>query len=36
MKIRPHEYIPLKVYGLYVFLLGLTFILIDHRVIDIK
>ncbi|MCU0361899.1 MAG: oligosaccharide flippase family protein [Bacteroidales bacterium] len=36
MKIRPAEYIPLKVYAIYVFLIGLTFILIDHRVIDIK
>ncbi len=36
MNIKPYEYIPLKVYGIYVFLIGLTFILIDHRVIDIK
>jgi hypothetical protein len=36
MNIKPYEYIPLKVYGIYVFLIGLTFILIDHRIIDIK
>jgi len=36
MNIKPYEYIPLKVYGIYVFLIGLIFILIDHRVIDIK
>jgi Na+-driven multidrug efflux pump len=36
MNIKPYEYIPLKVYSIYVFLIGLTFILIDHRIIDIK
>ncbi|MDX9947176.1 MAG: oligosaccharide flippase family protein [Bacteroidales bacterium] len=36
MKIRPSEYIPLKIYALYSFMLGLLFILIDHRIIDIK
>ncbi len=36
MKIRPSEYIPLKLYALYSFMLGLLFILIDHRIIDIK
>jgi Na+-driven multidrug efflux pump len=35
MKIKPTEYIPLKVYAIYSFLLGLLFILIDHRIIDI-
>ncbi len=36
MKIRPSEYIPIKVYLLYSFLVALFFILIDHRIIDIK
>ena len=36
MKIRPSEYIPVKIYALYSFMLGLLFILIDHRIIDIK
>jgi len=36
MKIKPAEYIPLKVYMIYSFLLGLLFVLIDHRIIDIK
>ena len=35
MKIKPSEYIPLKVYGIYCFLLSILFILIDHRIIDI-
>lgn len=35
MKIKPTEYIPLKVYALYTFLLTALFILIDHRIIDI-
>lgn len=35
MKIKPSEYIPLKIYTLYSLLLGLLFILIDHRIIDI-
>lgn len=35
MKIKPAEYIPLKTYALYTFLLTVLFILIDHRVIDI-
>ena len=35
MKIKPAEYIPLKVYALYSLLLGVLFILIDHRIIDI-
>jgi len=36
MKIRPSEYIPLRLYALYSFMLGLLFILIDHRIVDIK
>lgn len=36
MKIRPAEYIPVKVHLIYSFLLGLLFVLIDHRIIDIK
>jgi O-antigen/teichoic acid export membrane protein len=35
MKIKPSEYIPLKVYGMYCILLAILFILIDHRIIDI-
>jgi hypothetical protein len=35
MKIKPMEYIPLKVYALYTLLLTVLFILIDHRIIDI-
>ena len=35
MKIRPTQYIPLKVYAAYSFLLILMFVLIDHRIIDI-
>jgi len=35
MKIKPTEYIPLKVYMLYSLLLVALFILIDHRIIDI-
>lgn len=35
MKIRPSEYIPVKIFMLYSFLLGLLFVLIDHRIIDI-
>jgi O-antigen/teichoic acid export membrane protein len=35
MKIRPAEYIPLKVFAIYSFLIGILFILIDHRIIDI-
>lgn len=35
MKIKPAEYIPLKVYLLYSFLLAALFVLIDHRIIDI-
>jgi O-antigen/teichoic acid export membrane protein len=35
MKIRPSEYIPVKVFAIYSFLIGVLFILIDHRIIDI-
>ncbi|MGI6339078.1 MAG: oligosaccharide flippase family protein [Bacteroidales bacterium] len=35
MKIKPAEYIPVKVFLIYSMLLGLLFILIDHRIIDI-
>jgi hypothetical protein len=35
MKISPSEYIPLKVYAFYSFLLAALFVLIDHRIIDI-
>ena len=36
MKIRPSEYIPLKVYAVYSVLISILFILIDHRIIDIQ
>ncbi|MDP4224180.1 MAG: oligosaccharide flippase family protein [Bacteroidota bacterium] len=36
MKIKPIEYIPLKIFTLYSLLLGLLFVLIDHRIIDIR
>ena len=35
MNIKPAEYIPLKIFALYSFLIGILFILIDHRIIDI-
>jgi hypothetical protein len=35
MKIKPSEYIPVKIYLLYTFLLGLVFVLIDHGIINI-
>jgi len=35
MKIRPDEYIPVRIYLLYSSLLALLFVLIDHRIIDI-
>jgi O-antigen/teichoic acid export membrane protein len=35
MKIKPSDYIPLKVYAFYTILIGILFILIDHRIIDI-
>jgi uncharacterized protein (DUF983 family) len=36
MKIKPSEYIPVKIYLIYSFLLGLLFVLIDHRIINIQ
>jgi O-antigen/teichoic acid export membrane protein len=36
MKIKPAEYIPLKVFAIYSFLIGVLFILIDHRIINIR
>lgn len=36
MKIKPSEYIPLKLFTIYSLLLGLLFVLIDHRIIDIQ
>ncbi len=35
MKIKPSEYIPVRLYSIYSALVGIVFILIDHRVIDI-
>jgi len=35
MKIRPTEYIPVRIYAIYSTLLILLFVLIDHRIIDI-
>jgi O-antigen/teichoic acid export membrane protein len=35
MKIKPSEYIPLKIYAIYSTLIIVLFVLIDHRVIDI-
>jgi len=35
MKIKPAEYIPLKIFALYSALIGILFVLIDHRIIDI-
>jgi hypothetical protein len=35
MNIRPSEYIPVKIYAFYSVLLGILFVLIDHRIIDI-
>jgi len=35
MKIKPSEYIPVRIYLLYSTLLTLVFVLIDHRIIDI-
>ncbi len=35
MKIKPGEYIPLKVYSIYCVLTIVLFVLIDHRIIDI-
>jgi len=36
MKIKPTDYIPVKIYLFYSFLVSVFFILIDHRIIDIK
>jgi hypothetical protein len=36
MKIKPSEYIPLKVYAIYSALLIILFVLIDHRIIAIR
>ena len=35
MKIKPSEYIPVKIYLFYTVLIGIVFVLIDHRIIDI-
>jgi len=35
MNIKPSEYIPVKIYGIYCALIAILFILIDHRIIDI-
>lgn len=35
MNIKPSEYIPVKIFALYSFLIAILFILIDHRIIDI-
>jgi hypothetical protein len=36
MKIKPIDYIPLKVYLIYSVLISILFVLIDHRIIDIQ
>lgn len=36
MNIKPSEYIPVRLYTLYCVLIAIIFILIDHRVIDIR
>jgi Na+-driven multidrug efflux pump len=36
MKIRPAEYIPLRLYAFYCALISIVFVLIDHRIIDIR
>lgn len=36
MNIRPAEYIPVRIYALYCILISIIFILIDHRIIDIR
>jgi len=35
MNIKPSEYIPVRLYAFYSVLIGILFILIDHRIIDI-
>jgi len=36
MRIKPSEYIPIKVYFIYSLLIVILFVLIDHRIIDIQ
>jgi len=36
MKIKPNEYIPLKIFLIYSFLTAVVFILVDRRIIDIQ
>lgn len=36
MKIKPSEYIPVRVYTVYSVMISILFILIDHRIIDIQ
>lgn len=36
MKIKPQDYMPVKIFLLYSMLLSLLFVLIDHRIIDIQ
>ena len=36
MNIKPADYIPLKIYGIYCLLISIIFLLIDHRIIDIS
>jgi len=36
MNIKPSEYIPVRVYAVYSVLISILFILIDHKVIDIR
>ena len=36
MNIKPSEYIPLRLYAFYSALIAIVFVLIDHRVIDIR
>jgi O-antigen/teichoic acid export membrane protein len=36
MNIKPSEYIPLRLYALYSALIAIVFVLIDHRIIDIR
>jgi Na+-driven multidrug efflux pump len=36
MNIKPAEYIPVKIYAFYCVLISIIFILIDHRIIDVR
>jgi hypothetical protein len=36
MNIKPAEYIPVKIYAFYCLLISIVFILIDHRIIDVR